>query len=62
MVCAWRAIYDLVRPDLILFQHSPTAILASGYAHGIKGAEHRHGILLSTRPFAVAGLAALFGK
>ncbi len=37
MVNAWRALYDLVRPDLILFQHSPTAILAS-YAHGIKGA------------------------
>jgi hypothetical protein len=31
-VNAWRALYDLVRPDLIVFQHSPTAILAShGY-------------------------------
>ncbi len=31
-VNAWRALYDLVRPDLIIFQHSPTAILAShGY-------------------------------
>jgi hypothetical protein len=29
MVNAWRAVYDLVRPDLIVFEHSPTAILAS---------------------------------
>ncbi len=35
MVNAWRAIYDLVRPDLILFQHSPTANLAS-HAYDVK--------------------------
>ncbi|MDO8755826.1 MAG: hypothetical protein Q7J71_00170 [Polaromonas sp.] len=29
---AWRALYDLVRPDLVLFEHSPTALIAShGY-------------------------------
>jgi hypothetical protein len=28
-VNAWRALYDLVRPDLIVFEHSPTAVLAS---------------------------------
>jgi len=26
---AWRDLYDLVRPDLILFDHSPTALLAA---------------------------------
>jgi hypothetical protein len=29
LINAWRALFDLVRPDLILFEHSPTAILAS---------------------------------
>ncbi len=29
---AWRKLYDFVRPDLIIFDHSPTALLASaGY-------------------------------
>jgi len=27
---AWRALFDLVRPDLVLFEHSPTALIASG--------------------------------
>jgi hypothetical protein len=35
MVNAWRGLYDLVRPDLILFQHSPTAILAS-HAYNVR--------------------------
>ena len=26
---AWQAIFDLVRPDLVLFEHSPTALIAS---------------------------------
>lgn len=26
----WRAIFDLVRPDLVLFEHSPTALIAAG--------------------------------
>ena len=26
---AWRALYDLVGPDLVLFEHSPTALIAS---------------------------------
>ena len=26
---AWRALYDLVRPDLVLYEHSPTALIAS---------------------------------
>ena len=26
---AWRALFDLVKPDLIVFDHSPTALLAS---------------------------------
>jgi hypothetical protein len=29
MVQAWRGMYDLVRPDLLVFDHSPTAMLAS---------------------------------
>src|SRR5687768_13672314 len=29
LVQAWRNLYALVRPDLILFDHSPTALLAS---------------------------------
>lgn len=29
---AWRSIFDLVRPDLVLFEHSPTALIAArGY-------------------------------
>ena len=28
---AWRALFDLVQPELVLFEHSPTALLA---AHG----------------------------
>jgi glycosyltransferase involved in cell wall biosynthesis len=33
LVAAWRAIYDAVRPDVIIFDHAPTAILAArGYA------------------------------
>jgi hypothetical protein len=32
-VAAWRTIYELVRPDLIVFDHSPTALLAArGFA------------------------------
>ncbi len=31
-VRAWRAIFDLVQPDLVLFEHSPTALIAAcGY-------------------------------
>jgi len=30
---AWRAIFDLVQPDLVLFEHSPTALIAS---HGCR--------------------------
>lgn len=26
---AWRAIFDLVQPDLVLYEHSPTALIAS---------------------------------
>ena len=26
---AWRALFDLVRPDLVLYEHSPTALIAS---------------------------------
>ena len=33
---AWRSLYDLVRPDLVIFEHAPTAILAT-YAAGIRG-------------------------
>jgi hypothetical protein len=29
LVDAWRALFDLVRPDLMLVEHSPTALLAS---------------------------------
>ena len=29
LVDAWRALFDLVRPDLVLVEHSPTALLAS---------------------------------
>jgi len=29
MLGAWRAIFDYVRPDLIIFDHSPTALLAA---------------------------------
>ncbi|OYU46257.1 MAG: hypothetical protein CFE44_03075 [Burkholderiales bacterium PBB4] len=29
---AWRGLFDLVRPDLVLFEHAPTALIASlGY-------------------------------
>ena len=28
-VRAWRAIFDLVRPDLVVYEHSPTALIAS---------------------------------
>ncbi len=32
LVRAWRALFELVRPDLVLFEHSPTALIAScGY-------------------------------
>jgi hypothetical protein len=35
LVDAWRAIYDLVKPDVIVFDHSPTALLAArGFAAG----------------------------
>jgi UDP:flavonoid glycosyltransferase YjiC (YdhE family) len=30
LVRAWRSLYDLVRPDVAIFDHAPTAILASG--------------------------------
>lgn len=29
MCRAWRTLYDLVKPDLVLFDHSPTALLAA---------------------------------
>jgi hypothetical protein len=29
MLAAWRNLFDLVRPDLIVFDHSPTALLAA---------------------------------
>jgi hypothetical protein len=33
LVDAWRAIYELVKPDVIVFEHSPTALLAArGFA------------------------------
>jgi hypothetical protein len=28
-VAAWRSLYDLIRPNLIVFDHSPTALLAA---------------------------------
>jgi len=28
-VAAWRTVYDLVKPDLIVFDHAPTALLAA---------------------------------
>lgn len=28
-VRAWRSIFDLVRPDIVLFEHSPTALIAA---------------------------------
>ncbi len=32
LVKAWRALYDLLRPSLVIFDHSPTALLAArGY-------------------------------
>ena len=33
MTAAWKSLYDYVRPDLIVFDHSPTALLAArGFA------------------------------
>lgn len=29
LVAAWRELFDLVKPDVIIFDHSPTALLAS---------------------------------
>lgn len=29
MVASWRSLFDLVRPDLIVFDHAPTALLAA---------------------------------
>lgn len=29
LTSAWRGLFDLIRPDLIVFDHSPTALLAS---------------------------------
>jgi hypothetical protein len=35
LIRAWRSLFDLVRPDLAVFDHSPTALLASR-AHGFR--------------------------
>ena len=35
LVAAWRTLFDVVRPDLIVCEHSPTALLAS-QAHSVK--------------------------
>jgi hypothetical protein len=35
LVDSWRALFDLIRPDLICCEHSPTALLAS-LAHPVK--------------------------
>ena len=34
-LCAWRQIFDSVRPDVVLFEHSPTALIAA-YGCGFK--------------------------
>lgn len=29
LICAWRALFDLVQPHVVLFEHSPTALVAA---------------------------------
>lgn len=34
-VCAWRSIFDACRPDIVFFEHSPTALVAA-WAYGFR--------------------------
>lgn len=48
-VRAWRAIFDLVKPDLVLFEHSPSALIAArGY--GFKKILVGNGFFIPPRP------------
>lgn len=46
-VLAWRSLFELLNPDIVVFDHSPTAVLAS---HGLPFKK-----ILSGIPFAVPG-------
>jgi hypothetical protein len=35
LVRAWRGLFDVVRPDVVMFEHAPTALVAS-HAYGFK--------------------------
>lgn len=56
-VRAWRALFDLVQPDLVLFEHSPTALIAA-HAYRFKKVLVGHGfaipplVLTTDEPFA----------
>lgn len=56
-VRAWRALFELVRPDLVLFEHSPTALIAA-HAYSFKKVLVGHGF--SIPPLAVEGPFAPF--
>ena len=43
LACAWRTLFLLVRPDLVVFDHSPTAMLASRCLPHVKRAQLGNG-------------------
>jgi hypothetical protein len=48
-VRAWRAIFDLVKPDLVLFEHSPSALIAAR-DYGFKKILVGNGFFIPPRP------------
>src|SRR5450759_1917500 len=48
---AWRSIFDLVQPELVLFEHSPTALIAAG-SYGFKKVLVGNGFSIPPPPLA----------
>lgn len=56
---AWRALYDLVKPDLVLFEHSPTALIAS-HSHRFKKVLVGNGFVIPPAPLSPSAAFAPF--
>jgi len=56
---AWRALFDLVKPDIVLFEHSPTALIAAcGY--GFKKVLVGNGFAIPPQPLETGAPFAPF--
>lgn len=56
---AWRALFDLVKPDLVLFEHSPTALIAA-YGYKFKKVLVGNGFSIPPQPLEAGAPFAPF--